>query len=266
MESIKRFILVMLVFGAGLSSTCLAWGSFDPPDDIKIERTWTMIAYGESIGMLRGVSQVVRKGGKKLVENKIGGMVGIAEGVQLNSNETVYLGPGGVEIFEAFYQEVNRSDRIVVKAKLIDDIMTFDIIMKEGDPVYSEDFVKDIDYHWSTAYMDVGRQGFQKGHNFEKKILDIYALKSKVVRGSYLGTETLKQGGHQFECHKMTFDYGDVKGTFWMAKDDLGWFLVKEEAETGGVPFQMYLDEYIITKKSTEPSRKEQTTGKDFGF
>ena len=263
-KTLKYFVIACLFINKCFTS--LAWAEFNPPSDITIERTWTMVVQGESVGMLRGEAQAVTVDGKILVKNRIGGMVGIAPGVQLNSVETVWVGPDGVEIFKGTFQETGSPDKITIDAKLSDDIFTFDLVMKPGDPVHSEGFVKDLDYHWSTAYMDVGRQGFKKGEPFEKKILDIYALKSKVVKGLYMGTETVKQGGHSFQCSKIKFDYGDVKGVFWMARDELGWFLVKEEAETEGTPFQMYLDEYTRKKKKAVTEKADNKNKKDFGF
>ena len=74
------------------------------------------------------------------------------------------------------------------------------------------------------------------------------------------------QGGHRLKCHKIQFDYGDIKGIMWLAKDELSWFIVKEEAEGNGVPFQMFLDEYTKRQKDTSPNSKNTKEKTDFGF
>ena len=170
-RSCKSVVLMFVAF-------CL-WGSyparaeFNPPRNIEIERTWSIIAYGESIGVIRGTTNVETIDGKLFVKQKFSGMVGIREGVSLHSDETVWIGPNGMEKFKGIFQETNSQDKSSMDAKLEDSLLTFSLTMKQGDPVYTESFTKDIDYNWSTAYIDVGRQGFEKGKPFKKKILDI---------------------------------------------------------------------------------------------
>lgn len=238
---------------------------FNPPLDLEIERTWTMMAYGESIGMIRGTTNVDNVEGKLFVKQRFSGIVGVREGVSLHSDETVWIGPEGMEIFKGIFQESGSPDISTMAAKLDDGILSFDLKMKQGDSVYTEDFIKDFDYHWSTAYINVSRLGFKKDEKFKRKILDIYDLKSKVITGEFMGIESIQQGGHQLECHKIRFDYGHIKGIMWLARDELSWFLVKEEAKSDGVAFQMYLDEYTKRKKgSYQPKETSQTA--DFGF
>ena len=247
-----------------------AWCEFNPPRDLEIERTWTLMAYDESVGVIRGTSRVEEIDGKIHVRQEFGGMVGIRPGTSLRSVETVWIGPNGMERFKGEFQETGSEDISTMDARLKDDILTFDLIMKEGDPVYKDEFVREVDYNWSTSYIDVDRQGFEMNKPFKKKILDIYALESRPLEGELLGIETVEQGGHRLKCHKIKFDYTEVKGIMWLAKDEFGWFIVKEEAESHGVPFQMYMDEYT-KKEITDPGKtgvKQLGKGdtKEFGF
>ncbi|MCG8636844.1 MAG: hypothetical protein MI863_23635 [Desulfobacterales bacterium] len=261
------FILSFLILGT--AAVAEPRDTFNPPGDLTIERTWTMMAFGESIGVIRGITRVEKLDGKVYIRQEFGGMVGVRPGVSLRSTETVWIGPRGMERFKGVFQETGSKEVSTMEARLEDDMLTFDLVMQEGDPVYSESFVRDMDYNWSTSYIDVERQGFELNKPFKKKILDIYALESREVQGRLLGIETVEQGGHRLECHKIRFDYTEVKGIMWLARDEFGWFIVKEEAESHGQPFQMYLDEY--TKKQTADTPKKasgEASGdkKDFGF
>lgn len=262
-SAICFFLLIVKIMVLGSADP--AWSEFNPPCDLEIEKTWSMMAYGESIGVIRGITRTDTINGKVYIKQQFSGMVGIREGVSLHSSETVWIGPGGMAFFKGTFQESGSRDKSTMDAKLEGDALSFDLTMKPGDLVYTESFIKDFDYNWSTAYIDVYQQRFQKNKRFKKKILDIYELKSKEVTGVYLGTQMVEQGGHRLECHKIQFDYGDIKGIMWLAKDELSWFLVKEEAEGGGVPFQMYLDEYTKKKKETV-SQKKASDKNDFGF
>jgi len=261
-------------FNISLMILCLlavaspVWGGeFNPPMGVVVERTWTMTAYGESIGMIRGIITPEMVDGRVLVKYDLNGMVGIEEGVQMNSHEISWVGADGIERFKGRFQAVDDPVVTTMDAVLKGDNLQFELVMEEGAPVYRESFVKGLDYNWSTAYMDVDSQDFKKGETFNRKILDIYALKSKDLEGVYYGTEKVTQSGNTYLCHKIKFDYGDVKGVFWMAQDDLGWFLVKEEAETHGVPFQMHIGENTRKKVETEKESDKPGKGKDdFGF
>lgn len=261
--TIPWIILCLLTFAAP------AWsGEFAPAMGVVVERTWTMTAYGESIGMIRGIIKPEKIDGKVLVKYDLNGMVGLEPGVQMNSHEIVWAGPDGIERFKGRFQVVDQPDVTTMDARLNGDSLEFELRMKEGDPAYKESFVKDLDYHWSTAYIDVDHQNFVKGKTFNRKILDIYELKTKDIEGVYYGTEKITQSGKTYTCHKIKFDYGDVKGIFWMAQDDMGWFLVKEEAETHGVPFQMHLGENT-RRKVTDDDTKSEGAAKpkdEFGF
>ena len=238
---------------------------FNPPAELEIERTWTLIVQGNSVGVIRGTTRVEDIGGRPFIRQQFGGVVGVRPGVSLNTRETLWVGPNGMERFAARFQETGSTDVSTMKARLEDDILSFDLTMKEGDPVYTDSFIKDLDYHWSTAYIDLDRQDFKENQPFSKKILDIYALESREVNGVYLGVETVEQGGHTLECRKVKFDYGEVKGIMWLAKDEFGWFLVKEEAETHGQPFEMYLDEYTRKTASNAPAAPAKKST-DFRF
>lgn len=260
-----RFVFVLLIMFWLMAAPVNALADFDPPMDVVVERTWTMMAYGESIGMIRGVIKPEKVNGKVLVKYDLNGMVGIKPGVQMNSHEIVWAGPDGVEKFKGTFQIKDDPTITTMDASLVGENLEFELTMKQGDPVYKESFVEDLDYHWSTAYIDLDRQNFKPGQKFKRKILDIYELKSKNIAGIYYGEEKVVQSGKTYNCHKIKFDYGDVKGIFWMAEDDLGWFLVKEEAETHGTPFQMYLGEN--TRRKVESTVSETAKPKDeFGF
>ena len=240
-----------------------ARSAFDPPKDLVIERTWSMIVYGEVVGMIRATRDVRTTGGRPLIRYHMNSMVGVEQGKQINSQETVWIGPAGMEIYKGVFKETGQEAAIHLDGRLTGDTLKMDIRMAPDQPAYPVSFVRNVDYHWSTAYMDFERMNFQKGVQLKRKILDIYSVESKDVTATLLGTETVKQGGRSIRCNKIKFDYGDVKGIFWMATDELGHFLVKEEAESHGVPFKLVLDEY---RKETAGKRKKPEPKKDFGF
>lgn len=70
------------------------------------------------------------------------------------------------------------------------------------------------------------------------------------------------------DCRVVRFDYNVVKGTMWIAKDEFGYFLFKEEAKAKEGAFQLIMDEYrkeTISLNKSDPHK--ENTGKDeFGF
>ena len=262
------FRLLLLLLILLLLHTQQAACEFNPPDNIEIERTWSMIAYGETVGMIRSVRKVDKSLGRILIKDELASMVGIAPGIQMNAVETSWLGPEGLEKYTSTFKETNKKDIIRVDGELNHKTKLFNMVlrMNETDPPYPVEFMKDNDYHWSTAYIALGRLNLVESKKYQKKILDIYHLESRDVEVEYLGMEKTEQGGHTFNCHILRFDYGSLKGTFWLAEDELGYFLVKEHAVATEGPFKLFLDEYekrpLNTSKSTTKKKKNQ----DFAF
>lgn len=91
-----------------------------------------------------------------------------------------------------------------------------------------------------------------------RKILDLYSAQVKDNKMKILGKETLTVDEKKFECDIVAFDYGEIRGTMWIGKDELGYFLVKEDAKSDIGDFQMLLDSY------TEKEKNKKET--EFGF
>ena len=223
--------------------------------------SYTMSSGGYPFGSTVSTRKIVDVNGNKMSEDNLVSAMRPGTGSDATtsrSDETVTTNKGAIHSYKASFTSdgqittVNATvegDKIIVRGKV-----------SEGDIGVWQDFkLKDFDYTTSSLRTKI-IDNLKKGIN-KLKILNFYEVTIFDAVLEFLGTEKIKVSGKELECKKVKFDIQTVKGTMWLAKDECGYFLVKEKATSEDGPFELTLTEY---KKEGEGESEE--SGSDFGF
>ena len=163
--------------------------------------------------------------------------------------ETVWIGKDGLVAYNGKFKQDGKDD-VTLTAKLENGVMNFDAQEKKDGKIYHQEFVPGKDYHWSTIYPNLRNRELIQGKRYKRQILDMSFARLKSIEEVYLGMKEFKLGDQVIDCHVLWFDYGHVNATIWVAEDELGWFLVYEDAQSTDGPFELILDSY--TKSESE--------------
>ncbi|MEQ6124029.1 hypothetical protein AAON49_07520 [Pseudotenacibaculum sp. MALMAid0570] len=210
---------------------------------------------GADIGGIQSTRQVDQTQNTLLIKDEIYGVIGIADGVEVNNTETLWIGARGAEKYQGEFVQTNNDTITNISFQLRNDnFLDYYYQTSYDSSPYHLELFKGVDYHWSTIYIDPTNRELEQGVTYnDRKVLDVSFARTMNLTEKFLRMENYTVDGYTFECHVMEIDYGHVIGEIWVAKDELGWFLVYEDATATQDPtapegaFELVMDSYTRT-------------------
>jgi hypothetical protein len=223
--------------------------TFNPPNNLQVKRTYAMKSSGYKTGEMESIRKVDNTQSTLLVKDDVQSYVGITEDTYVTTKESFWLGAGGVGKYQGEFTDSETKEVTNINFKLQGNTVHFESKTHKDSKPYKQKFVKGKDFHWSTIYIDPTNRELEKGKEYARKILDVSFARTMNLKEKFLGMKEFKLGEHVFNCYVLWMDYGHVEGEIWVAKDELGWFLVYEDAVATEGPFELVLESYTRTNK-----------------
>lgn len=222
--------------------------AFNPPQGVRIERSMVMRADGHDIGKIYAVRQRDADSERALIRDDVTSKLELGVGIFVSSKETLWISENGMQKYQGEISETGKKDPVYINAELQDDVLNYEYKNSSKGKTHLKKFKQGEDYHWSTVYLAMDNRELKRGKMYERKLIDMaHEKRARPVREQYLGTRPFKVGDKVLTCHVLWFDYGHLNGTAWVAKDEMGWFLVYEEADATEGKFELILDGYKKT-------------------
>lgn len=222
--------------------------SFNPPKNIQIKRTYAMKSSGVKIGKMESTRQVDTTKDELLIKDIANSLVGLNQAYDSKANETFWISKRGVEEYNGKFTDVKNGKTSTIDFKLEGDVCYFNSKTPSEVGVYRQEFIRGKDYHWCSIYVDPTNRELKKGKEYKRGLLDVSFARTMKLKEKFLRMDKFKLGKQVFDCYVLYMDYGHVKGEIWIAKDELGWFLVYEDAIASEGPFELILDGYTKTE------------------
>jgi len=257
--------LITFILAAAFFSPLMADDPDSKQSDLpEFQSTYQMEAGGYPFSSIECVRKTTIKDGKKVSVENANGIAYIPneDGTTSNSTseETVSFNEQHILSYKGKFTENDQTT--TMEAHVNDGKLYLMGRMSENDLALTQDFEL-TGFDFTTAYVTPNFFKDADKKKVTKNIFNFYGPEIRPNNLEFLGKETVEMVGQTFECEKVTFDYEIIKGTMWIAKDDVGYFLVKEEAESAEYgPFQMKLTSYNKAGEGEE-TPAQQT---DFDF
>lgn len=247
------FFLLLLVN----VQTVFSAPSPDGKNDV-VQLTYEMGSQGMTFGSSNMTRQIIERDGKKFLQEKTSSNLMLSVQNTVGSEEVALLTLQG-ELLEYNARHTQKEEVFRVRARLDGNKLKFWAGEGDGEMYHWKD-VKKKDYDFTSVHIPFDRLKLKKGKTVIRHfiMLDDENLKIYKNKMKWKGTEKQKIGDREFECQVIDIDFGVIKATLWVAKDDLGYFLLKEEGEGSFGPFTMKCVDYI-TNPQNQPKE-------DFGF
>ena len=225
-----------------------------------IVSSWEVLVSGEVSGGVTSVRRAVEVDGKRLVEREMKGDIpaGKKQEKKLHVEEWLQMGEDGhVWAYDGKFAKEGSDWPTELRGRTEGDVLHTSI--KSGQKYLPiQEFAPDA-FDFTIAEVPVERLGLEPGQETTLKMLDLYDVKVKENRMVYEGKEPVEAAGRTFECDVIRFDYKGMAGTMWLGKDELGHFIVKEEAVSSkNGPFTLAMTEY---RKAEAPGRRGANSG-----
>lgn len=253
-NTISVFIILCLVIpmvGCSQGKTMLKKNpNFKPPKNLETKRTYVMKAEGTPIGKMEAVRQVDTSKKELLIKDIAHSLVGFDKAFDNQVEETFWLGANGLVEYKGKFTNLNTNEVFNNKFKLKGKVLYFESISSKGLKPFKQKFIKGKDYHTATIYINPTDREMKPGKEYKRKMLDVSFARTMKLEEKFLRMDKFTLGENTFDCHVIYIDYGHLHGEVWLAKDELGWFLIYEKATATEGSFELVLDSYTRTMKN----------------
>ncbi|MEQ6124028.1 hypothetical protein AAON49_07515 [Pseudotenacibaculum sp. MALMAid0570] len=222
--------------------------NFNPPTNIEIKRTYAMSADGYKTGKMEAVRKVDTSKSTLLIKDIASSLLSFNELNDTKVEEVFWLGSKGIQEYYGEFTNVKTGEITNNKFKLEGNILNFESKTPNSSKPYKQSFERGKDYHTATIYINPTNREMEPGKEYKRKMLDVSFARTMKLKEKFLRMDTFTLGKHTFDCHVIYIDYGHLHGEVWLAKDELGWFLIYEKATATEGSFELKLDSYEKTK------------------
>lgn len=217
---------------------------FDPPLNLEVQRKYSMKSGGFEIGRMESVRRADTAGPSVRIKDVVSSLVGFEAAFDSKADEVFWFDADGVIEYTGKFTDVKSGEVSSVDFHVESGVAHYRSQSPAESRPFNQKFVKGKDYHWTTIYVDPTDRELEKGKSYKRRVLDVSFARTKKLKESFLRMEKFTLGEHEFDCHVLHMDYGHVSGEIWIARDELGWFLVYEDAVATEGPFELVLDGY----------------------
>ncbi|MEM7374407.1 MAG: hypothetical protein AAF587_37785 [Bacteroidota bacterium] len=220
---------------------------FNPPTNLQVTRTYAMKSEGATIGEMESVRVVDTTKNTLLIKDVAQSWISFNEPFDTQAEETFWFNSDGPKEYEGKFTQVKSGELVFNNFKLEGNTLQFESNNPKESKSYKRTFIKGKDYHTATIYIDPTDRELEPGKEYTRKMLDVSFARTKKLKEKFLRMDTFSLGEHTFDCHVIYIDYGHLHGEVWLAKDELGWFLIYEKATATEGSFELVLDGYERT-------------------
>lgn len=221
---------------------------FNPARDVRVERNIIMTTNKHKIGYMKSVRAVEEGLSGAMVRDDVNSEIKVHWAVTVKSQETLWIGQNGLQRYQGQHDETFKSSPMIIDAELKGGVLEFNYKAAGEDTSTRPEIVKNGDYHWASMYFEFRTRDLEPGVTYDRRLLDTVNGITRPLKEKYLGMRYYKVGDRVLDCHVIWFDYGHVNGTIWIAEDELGPFLVYEDAIATEESFELTLTEYTKTR------------------
>ena len=120
---------------------------------------------------------------------------------------------------------------MTVEAHWEEELLKMKVGIPSGSQWFSNDRNKFDFFSPSIPHLLPMERFKEQGQAITQRILDVNSL--EIIEGTFevTGTENVKIGNKSFPCYVVSTNNRNKKARSWYAKDDMGYFLVKEEVD-----------------------------------
>ncbi|WP_299104516.1 hypothetical protein [uncultured Tenacibaculum sp.] len=222
--------------------------NFNPPKNIQIKRTYAMSTDGIKTGKMEATRKVDLSKKRTLIKDEAKSLISFYEPSDTKSEETFWLGANGLEEYKGQFVNLNTNETFKNQFKLEGKTLHFESKSLKDSKLFKQKFIKGKDYHTATIYIDPTDREMTPGKEYNRNMLDVSFARTMKLKEKFLRMDKFTLGQYTFDCHVIYIDYGHLHGEVWLAKDELGWFLIYEKATATEGSFELVLDGYQKTK------------------